>query len=893
MERFKYIDKLYIEENNIHINFKESNEKFIILKMEQGNKIPLENNIINLENLVEKEQVLREKLFKLLPENGINDIHKIKNSNRITKTYIYKGIKKNLNNKKYMIDIYVDNNGFINIDFQPITEYNISAFINTIYIEDSNLKLEVKIEGNNLTEEDIKSSSILINGNGIIDKKYSALLTENDKEIQISIGLKELVQDIDNYLYASLMIKGQIIRLSTNENLYLQPIEVNNNNIVKNIVISSLYEERLLIIQINENVSIKPVLQEIKYEDNYLKIKGKVNSSLDIFNKKEFTTKLNLINKSENIVIENDIDIENDKFCYKISKSDLFNIKKASIDSWDMDINVLKNDEIIESKKISTFFEEFILLNEEIYENRDTAMLNVVNRKNNVRLSLKGEISISSIMTIITNKKYFKIKYRTKENIEDLLDSNEIITSIVFEGRELDPYKTEKRGKKTYTCYYKSSNPKSDVESMLKRGVDIIIKKEDKEYKTTISEINKHSIYNSFWQVVQSSKKYKKICSKAYKKMFLKMPIKKNRVLFESFLGRNISGNPKYIYNHFVENGLDKKYELVWILNDTNESIEGRSKTVKRKSLKYYYYMATSRYWVFNARQGDEIVKREGITYLQTWHGTPLKRLGADMFNATMAGVNDVEKYKQKFKKNSSRWDYLIAQNQYSADIFKRAFYFDNEMLTYGYPANDILYRANNTEDINKLKEKFKIPKDKKVILYCPTWREDKFFKKGHYKMSLELELDKMKKELGDEYIILLRLHYLITNSINIADYEGFAYDFSGAYDIQELYLVSDVQITDYSSTMFDYANLRRPEIFFAYDLENYRDSLRGFYFELEEDAPGPVVKTTEEVIYWLKNLDKISIEYKEKEEAFYNKFCNMDSSNASKRIVDKVFFNK
>ena len=137
------------------------------------------------------------------------------------------------------------------------------------------------------------------------------------------------------------------------------------------------------------------------------------------------------------------------------------------------------------------------------------------------------------------------------------------------------------------------------------------------------------------------------------------------------------------------------------------------------------------------------------------------------MDNVNMAGQTDINEYKEKFYNNSRRWDYLLIQNDYSREIFKKAFAFNKTILN-GYPANDILYTENNKKSIDKIKDKLNIPKNKKIILYAPTWRDDNFYKKGHYRMNIELDLDKMQKELGNEYIILLRMHYLITNNINI-----------------------------------------------------------------------------------------------------------------------------
>src|SRR5699024_2361158 len=179
---------------------------------------------------------------------------------------------------------------------------------------------------------------------------------------------------------------------------------------------------------------------------------------------------------------------------------------------------------------------------------------------------------------------------------------------------------------------------------------------------------------------------------------------------------------------------------------------------VKRFSLRYYYYLARAKYWVSNSRIPKSLNKREENIYLQTWHGTPLKRLVFDMNDVHSADPN----YKKNFYQQSRRWDYLSSPNPYSSKIFRRAFKFDKTMLEFGYPRNDILYQKNNEKDINLLKDQLGIPKDKKVILYAPTWRDDEFFSKGNYKFTLKLDLAKMQKSFGNEYIILLRTHYFI-----------------------------------------------------------------------------------------------------------------------------------
>src|SRR5699024_6878676 len=134
--------------------------------------------------------------------------------------------------------------------------------------------------------------------------------------------------------------------------------------------------------------------------------------------------------------------------------------------------------------------------------------------------------------------------------------------------------------------------------------------------------------------------------------------------------------------------------------------------------------------------------------------------------------------------------------------------------------------------------------------------RDDEFYSVGKYKFSLKLDLENMERALDEEYIIILRMHYLIASNLDISDYPSFVFDFSNYSDISELYLVSDILITDYSSVFFDYANLKRPILFYTYDLEKYRSQLRGFYLDMNTDLPGPLLETTDEIIDNIKNIN-------------------------------------
>ncbi|MGI2272459.1 bifunctional glycosyltransferase/CDP-glycerol:glycerophosphate glycerophosphotransferase [Staphylococcus cohnii] len=373
--------------------------------------------------------------------------------------------------------------------------------------------------------------------------------------------------------------------------------------------------------------------------------------------------------------------------------------------------------------------------------------------------------------------------------------------------------------------------------------------------------------------------------------VFSKMPMLKKTIVYESFLGRNYSDSPKAIFEYLMHNERYSDWNHIWILNDKtiieddNLFKEKNVKVINRFSWSYFFYVTVAKYFILNMRQPKWLEKKEEQIILSTWHGTPLKRLVFDMNNVTSANKN----YKRDFYYQSRNWDYLIAANEYSEHIFERAFmYPKSNILTYGYPRNDILSTYNNQYK-NILKEKLNIPLDKKVILYAPTWRDDEYHAAGQYKFKLQLDLEKMQNILGDDYVIVLRMHYFISDKIDLSCFKGFAFDFSKYNDINDLYIISDLLITDYSSVFFDYANLKKPILFYTYDLNKYKDELRGFYIDMVNDLPGPLLYNTDEVIQNIENIENVKKYYESKYKEFYQNFCNLDDGNATKRVVEKV----
>ncbi|MBC2179157.1 CDP-glycerol glycerophosphotransferase family protein [Listeria booriae] len=364
------------------------------------------------------------------------------------------------------------------------------------------------------------------------------------------------------------------------------------------------------------------------------------------------------------------------------------------------------------------------------------------------------------------------------------------------------------------------------------------------------------------------------------------LPRKQKLVMFESFSGKQYSCNPRAIYEYMLEH--EPEYTLLWSVNPRHTKLfeEHGVPYVTRFSVKWLFTMGRAKYWISNSRLPLELPKPAKTVYVQTWHGTPLKKLGVDIDEVHMPGQT-TEQYKADFVREAAKWDYLIAPNAYSSEIFRSAFGYTGAMIESGYPRNDVLFSPNKEQLIADIKRKLAIPDGKRVVLYAPTWRDNDFYKMGEYKFDLKFDVAQMKGRFGEDVVLLVRMHYLVAEQFDFAQYGDFIRDASAYDDIRDLYLVSDVLITDYSSVFFDYANLDRPMIFFTYDLAEYRDTLRGFYFDFEKNAPGPLVETNEQL------MDEIAATLEQPAQShrqFFQQFCEWENGHAAEKTVKIVF---
>ena len=364
-------------------------------------------------------------------------------------------------------------------------------------------------------------------------------------------------------------------------------------------------------------------------------------------------------------------------------------------------------------------------------------------------------------------------------------------------------------------------------------------------------------------------------------------------ILFEAFGGRNYTCSPKAIYEKMLTMKEFKDYTFVWSFIDPSKhevKKDKRLKIIKSKSKEYYKYISISKYWIVNSIIEEGITKKKDQVYVQCWHGTPLKRLRYDIV-VNGASLNSVEEIRKRNDIDAKKFDYFISPSKYCTEKFTSAFNLkalgkENIIIEEGYPRNDFLFNKTK-KDIDAIKKKLGLPLDKKVIFYLPTFRDNQHTSGVGYTYKTEVDFEKLQKELGQDYIILFRAHYLVANEFNFEKYKGFIYDVSKFDDINELYIVSDMLITDYSSVFFDYANLKRPIIFYMYDFEQYKDSIRGFYIDLKK-LPGSITKTEDELIKEIKKMNN-SFKYNKIYEEFNKKYNYLDDGKATERTVVNV----
>ena len=367
-----------------------------------------------------------------------------------------------------------------------------------------------------------------------------------------------------------------------------------------------------------------------------------------------------------------------------------------------------------------------------------------------------------------------------------------------------------------------------------------------------------------------------------YQRLQRALPIDENLAVFSSYWSRTPACNPAAI--HAELRRLVPDMRTVWVVHPGRRAGAPEGLTfVAPGSRGYWEAISRAKYFVNNVNFPDNVPKRPGTVHLQTHHGTPVKKMGLDLREYPAAGM-DFEKLLQRV----DRWDYSLTSNRFSTLIWERVYPSAFTSLEYGYPRNDVYYRAT-AEDVRAARAELGVADDATVLLYAPTVRD--------YRTSYrpQVDLERLAARLGPGFVLLNRAHYFYEPAersqqarpgariIHVSDHPS----------VERLALASDALVTDYSSVMFDYANLDRPIIVLADDWEVYRES-RGVYLDLVSgrpgETPGAVARSQAELEALLLDGSWRSAEAAGLRAAFRARFCQFDDGHAAERVVRTVF---
>jgi CDP-glycerol glycerophosphotransferase len=275
--------------------------------------------------------------------------------------------------------------------------------------------------------------------------------------------------------------------------------------------------------------------------------------------------------------------------------------------------------------------------------------------------------------------------------------------------------------------------------------------------------------------------------------------------------------------------------------------------------------------------------KDPGQRYLQTWHGTPLKYIGVS--EARHAGA--LKPRYEQIAAEAAEWDAFVSPSPYFSSLIPGEFLYLGAVLETGYPRNDRLATAG-AADRQAMREQLGIPAGTNVALYAPTFRD---IERRGWRAPLfdGLDLNRLLELLGPDWVLLLRGHIFNANDDHADRTAGQLIDVTRHNDINDLYIASDALITDYSSVMFDYAVTGKPMAFFTPDLDAYVAG-RGTYFDLRDEAPGPLYDKVEDLAAGLSDLDALLTEHRDRYDTFRTKYAPWDDGKAAARVVDAFF---
>lgn len=367
-------------------------------------------------------------------------------------------------------------------------------------------------------------------------------------------------------------------------------------------------------------------------------------------------------------------------------------------------------------------------------------------------------------------------------------------------------------------------------------------------------------------------------------------------IVFESFVGRAYAGSPRALYESMLDDPRFATYRFAWALRDPGHAVEfaalqtARTSVVAFGSADYYRAFARARVWISNSILLPELVPR-GQLYVQSWHGTGIKRIGFDVAPMVDAAKDAKPETDERYRIEAPKIDVFLSPAPFGTKVFASAFRLPeagagSPFVETGNPRNDVLAAADLAQ-VTAARTRLGLADGIRSVLYAPTFRDDQHEQRTGYVFGQPLELDKLADALAPEHVLLYRAHYLAAASVDVRRDDGFLRDVSRVDEVNELLLASDVLITDYSSLCFDFTLLDRPMIFYVYDLDHYAGGLRGFYFPIEE-LPGPLVRTQDELTAALLDPD-LAARYAPRRRQVRELMCPHDDGRVSARVLDLI----
>ena len=354
------------------------------------------------------------------------------------------------------------------------------------------------------------------------------------------------------------------------------------------------------------------------------------------------------------------------------------------------------------------------------------------------------------------------------------------------------------------------------------------------------------------------------------------LPVRK-KIIFLNFWGRGYGDNPKYIAEEIIHQGLP--YDMVWLVYDMSCEMPSEIRKVKYCSFKSRIELATARVIISNVKGGLSFRKRQKQYYIQTWHGGfGVKPIEKEMESSLS------EQYVRSSKYDSSITDLILSGSEFQTKVIKDAFWYDGEIFKKGVPRNDVLFNVTE-EKVHQLKQKYGISGAEKIVLYAPTFRDDNSFEAYH--LDARMLLETLEERTPYHWKVIIRLHPLAASYRDIFHYDDHVIDGSDFPDSQELLVMSDMLITDFSSMMMDFAIMNKPVLLFITDLEQYIRSCRNvrpIFYEL----PFTLAHSNEELRQIVLNHEEQA--YKNRLTKFMDEyFQSYDDGHASQHVVDRI----